>query len=257
MQVPEFIKEVVWSFFPPRYLQLANKPFRKSLGYMSRVLLIAFVIAGLLFIPKLFTLKDTTESELSKFEHFTVSSNVTQSDRITIPKHNPWVVVDLNANLTLTKEIIVIDKDTVKYRFLGIKSIPREQLKDVSGNRPGVSRFVAAMILLMLPGIALLLYIRAWLKYFLLIFVMGTFVFIVMELSKLRLSWKQMLNIASHALTAVIFIEVVSAAIATTYLIPVLRFLGVSIYAITTAVFVFMMIVGVVGYHIEARRRRR
>lgn len=257
MRIPEFIKEVVWSFFPPRYYQLADKPFSKSLIYLSKVLLLAFLVAGILFVPKLFLLKDTVESELSKFESFSVSGDVKQSDKITIPKHNPWVVVDLNSNLTLTKEIIVIDKETIKYRFLGIKSIPREDLKDISAHRDGASRFLTAMLLLMLPGVALLLYIRSWLKYFLLIVVMGTVVFLVMELSKLRLSWKQMLNIAGHALTGVIFIEVISAAITTAYLIPVLRFLGVSIYAITTAVFVFMMIVGVVGYHIEEHRRRR
>ena len=257
MQVPDFIKEVIWSFFPPRYRQLADKPFRKSLSYMSRVLLFAFLLAGILFIPKVFMLKGTVESELSKFETFTVSSDIKQSDKITIPRHNPWVVVDLNNNLTLTKEIIVIDKDTIKYRFLGIKSIPHEQLKDVSGNRSGVSRFFAAVLLLMLPGIALLLYIRTWLKYFFLIIVAGTVLFIVTELSKFRLQWKQMLNIASHALTAVILIEVVSAAISTAYLIPALRFLGVSIYAITTAIFIFMLIVGIVGYNIEDRRRRR
>ena len=257
MRVPEFIKEVTWSFFPPRYRQLADKPFRKSLGYLSKVLLLAFLIAGILFVPKLFLLKDTFESELSKFESFQVSGDVRQSDKITIPKHNPWVVVDLNANLTLTKEIMVIDKETIKYRFLGIKSIPREQLKDISGNRAGVSRFLSAILLLMLPGIALLLYIRTWLKYFLLIIVAGTLFFIIMELSRFRLTWKQMLNIAAHALTAVIFIEVISAAITTVYLLPILRFLGVSIYAITTAIFAFMIIVGIVGYNIEEHRRRR
>lgn len=257
MQVPAFIKEVIWSFFPPRYRQLADKPFSKSLGYMSKVLLLAFVLAGILFVPKLFLLKDTFESELSKFENFNITSDVQQSDKITIPKHNPWVVVDLNSNLTLTKEIIVIDSETIKYRFLGIKSIPREQMKDISGNRAGASRFLAAILLLMLPGIALLLYIRTWLKYFFLIIVAGTFFFLIMELSRFRLQWKQMMNIASYALTAVIFIEVISAAITTAYLLPILRFLGVNIYAITTAIFAFMLIVGIAGYNIEDHRRHR
>ena len=257
MQVPAFIKEVIWSFFPPRYRQIADKPFSRSLRYMSTVLLLAFILAGVLFVPKLFLLKDTVESELSKFETFSITSDVKQSDKITIPRHNPWVVVDLNNNLTLTKEIIVIDSEAVKYRFLGIKSIPHEQLKNVSGNRSGVSRFLTAILLMMLPGIVLLLYIRTWLKYFFLIIVAGTLFFIITELSRFKLQWKQMLNIAAHALTAVIFIEVISATVTTAYLLPVLRFLGVSIYAITTAIFLFMMFVGIVGYHIEDHRRRR
>ncbi len=256
MQVPEFIKEVVWSFFPPRYKQLADKPFRKSLGYMSKILLLAFILAGLLYIPKLFLMKDVMEEEFGKFSAFKLDGDVMQTDKITVPRHNPWLVIDLNNNLTLTKEIFVIDKNNVQYRFLNTKSIPREQLKDFGANRARVSGFLTMILIMLLPGIAILLYIRMWLKYLLLIFVFGTLFFIIMELSKFRLKWKQMLSIASHALTAVIFIEVISAALTTAYLIPVMRFLGVSIYAITTIIFAFLMVVGIIGYNIEAHRRR-
>ncbi len=256
MQVPNFVKEVIWSLYPPRYRQLSEKPFRKSLGYMSGVLLVAFLIAGILFLPKLFLLKDTIQEELSKFDVFTLSGNVVQAAPVKIPRHNPWVVVDLNANLTLTKEIFVIDSSTVKYRFFGVKSLPREQLKDITAYKPRVSGFFAAILILMLPGIAFLLYVRTWLKYFLLVLVMGTFFFIIMELTKFRLHWKQVLNIAAHALTLVIFIEVISAAITTVYLLPILRFLGVNIFAITTLLFAVMMVVGIVGCNVEARRRK-
>ncbi|VVB81135.1 Uncharacterised protein [uncultured archaeon] len=257
MQVPEFIKEVVWSFYPPRYHQLADKPFTKSLWYMSKVLLIAFILAGVLFVPRLFLLKDNIESELSKFDTFTLSGNITQSAPVAIPKHNPWVVVDLNANLTMTKEIFVIDKDTFKYRFISPKSIPREQLKDFSANKPRVSSFLSAILVMMLPGIALLLYVRMWLKYFLMVLVFGTFFFIVMELSRYRLHWKQMLNIAAHALTAVILVEVIAAAVSTVFLIPIMRFLGLNVYAITTLAFACLIVLGIVGYYIEDYRRKR
>lgn len=257
MRVPDFIKEVVWSFYPPRYRQIADKSFLKSLSYMSKVLIIAFLIAGILFAPKLFLLKDNIESELSKFEGFSVSGNVTQSSPIVIPRHNPWVVVDLNSNLNLSKEIFVIDKDSFKYRFISPRSIPRDQLKNLSSNRPAVSGFLTALLVMLLPGIVLLLYIRMWIKYFLFILVFGTLFFIIMELSKFRLHWKQMLNIASHSLTAVIFIEVVSSAVTTVYLLPVMRFLGLNIYAVTVILLAGLMVVGIVGYHIEDFRRRR
>jgi hypothetical protein len=129
-------------------------------------------------------------------------------------------------------------------------------LKDFSANKAKVSGFLTTVLVMLLPGIAILLYVRMWLKYLLMIFVFGTVYFIIMELSKFRLKWKQMLNIAAHALTLVIFIEVISAALTTAYLIPVMRFLGVSIYAVTTLIFAFLMFVGVVGYNIETRRRK-
>lgn len=88
------------------------------------------------------------------------------------------------------------------------------------------------------------------------VLVFGTLFFIIMELSRRRLRWKQVLSIAAHALTAVIFIEVVSAVFTTVYLLPVFRFLGLNVYAITTGVFAALMVVGIVGYHIEDYRRR-
>ncbi len=256
MKVPEFIKEVVWAFFPPRYKQLADKPFRKSLGFMSKVLLIAFILAGLLYIPKLFLMKDVMEEEFAKFSTLKLDGDVVQTDKIMVPRHNPWLVIDLNNNVTLTKEIFVIDKENVQYRFLNTNSIPRQQLKDFSANKARVAGFLTVILIMLLPGIALLLYIRMWLKYLLFIFVFGTLFFIIMELSKMRLKWKQMLSIAAHALTGIIFLEVISAVFTTAYLIPVMRFLGVSIYAISTAIFAFLMVIGVIGYHIEDKRRR-
>ena len=257
MRIPEFVKEVVWSFYPPRYHQLAEKPFTKSLYFMSKVLLVAFILAGILFVPRLFLLKDNIESELSKFDVLSLSGNVSQTAPVAIPRHNPWVVVDLNANLTMTKEIFVIDKDTVKYRFISPKSIPRAQLEDWSANKPRVSGFLSALLIMMLPGIAILLYIRMWLKYFVMVLVFGTFFFIIMELSRYRLRWKQVLNIAAHALTAVILVEVVSASITTVFLIPVMRFLGLNVYAVTTVAFAVLIVMGIVGYYIEDYRRKR
>jgi len=256
MRIPEFIKEVVWSVYPPRYKQIADKNFKQSLGYMSKLLVLALIIAGLLFIPKIATLTGTVQNELAKFESFHLEGNVTQSAPITIPRHNPWVIIDLNSERKLTNEILVIDQSNVQYRFLKINSIPRDHLKDANQHRMPVGGFVAKLIMLMIPGIILFLYVRTWLKYLLLIIVGGTLFFIIMELTKFRLKWKQMLNIAAHALTLVIFIEVISAAIATGYLVPIFRFLGVNIYAITSAIFFGLMIVGILGYHIGARKRR-
>jgi len=256
MPVPQFIKEVIWSVYPPRYKQLADKKFRKSLGYMSKVLLIAFLIAGLLFLPKLFTLKSTIQEEFSKFEMFTVSGEIKQTAPVIVPQTNPWIAFDLNADRNLTKEIFVIDKDNIRYRLFGIKSIPREHLKNPGEHQASASGFFAKIILLMLPGIVLLLYLRMWLKYFLLIILAGTLFFIIMELTKWRLRWKQMLNIATHALTLVIIIELIFAVFAAGLLLPILPFLGVNIYAITTGLYMALIVFGIVGYHTGAKSKR-
>jgi len=256
MRVPEFVKEVVWSLYPPRYRQLADKPFSRSLAYMSKILLIAFLISGVFFLPRLLVMQDSVEAGLEKFSSFSFVPMINQSDAVRIPQGNPWVLVDLNNNVSLSKEFLVIDSSSVQYRWLNVKKIPREQFNDLAGNRAVVSTFISAILLLMLPGIALMLYIRTWIKYFILILVFGTFFFIISELSRFRLKWKQMLNIAAHALTPLILLEVISAGITTAYLIPVLKFLGVNIYLVSLLSFCVLMIMGIVGYNIVEHRKK-
>ena len=251
MQIPEFIKELVWTFYPPRYKQLSEQPLSKSLLFMSKILLVAFLITGVLYLPKVALLKGTIEDELGKFDVFKLEGNVTQSDAVNIPRHNPWVVIDLNKNLTLTKEFFVIDKTTVQYRVFSPRTIPREQLKDIKEYRTNASRFFTIVLLLMLPGIALLLYLRTWLKYFFIVLVMSSFFFVITELTRHRLKWKEVANIVTHTMTPVILIEVISSFATTAYLLPIIRFLGINIYLVTTVILMAFTVLAIIGCQYE------
>ena len=258
MQVPEFVKELVWTFYPPRYKDLSEQHFHKSLSFMSKMLLIAFLITALLYLPKVFLLKSTIEDQLSKFETFKLSGEVKQTDVLTIPRHNPWVVVDLNSNYTLKKEFLVIDANTVKYRLLNVRTLDRDSLKDFSEHKATVSGFLAALILMMLPGVALLLYVRAWLKYFLLVILFASLFFIITELTRFKLRWKQLANIAAHAITPMILIETIVSFATTAVLLPLkIRFLGLNFYAVTMLLFIVLMIVGIVGWQVQAHKEAR
>lgn len=256
VRVPEFIKEVVWSCYPPRYRQLADRKFGQSVKYMSKVLAFALLVAGVLLLPKLALMPETVRGELGNFNVFRVGGNVSQSAPVAVPHRNPWLVVDLNSNVTLTEEVMVVDGDDVQYRLFGIKSMPLEQLKNPAGHVPAVSGFVTAMIFLLLPGVVLLLFIRMWLKYFLLLVLAAVVFFVVLELTKFRLRWKQMLSIAAHALTAVIVVEVIVGSVAAVVLVPLFRFVGVNVYALTLVGFAALMVMGVVGYHIGDFRKK-
>ncbi len=257
VQLPEFIKELIWTFYPPRYKQLSEQHLHKSIAFMTKMLLVSFLIAGIIFVPKLFLLKGTIENELGKFDQFKLSGQVQQSERVNIPRSNPWIVVDLNNNVTLAKEALVIDQDSVKYRFFGIKSVPRDQLEDPAQYKSTVSRFATLFIILLIPGVALLLFLRSWLKYFLMLLVIGTLWFIVLDLSKFRLRWKQMLNIAAHTLTPIILIETISATITTAFLVPLgFRFVGLNIYLVTLALYAIITAVCIIGCHLPEKRKR-
>jgi len=224
---------------------------------MSKVLLLAFLICSIFFIPTILTLKTEIQQEFSKFTAFQIETNISQSAPINIPQARPWIVVDTNTNLTLTEELFVIDNENVHYRFLNKGTISQMLLKSPGQAVPRVSSFATILLLMWLPGIVLFLYLRMWIKYFLIVFLTGTLFFIIMELTRFKLKWKQMLNVAAHASTLVILIEVIMAAVSTTMLIPLVPFLGIKIYALSLALLGILMIFGIVGCKFEDKKKKK
>jgi len=257
VRIPQFVREVIWSFYPPRYKELSEKKFRESLTYMSKVLLFSFLIAGMFMLPSVFTLKSTIESEFDKFTAFTLEGNVSQSAPLAIPSTQPWIVIDKNNNRTLSSELFVIDQETVQYRFLNKGSISQELLKTPSQAIDRVSGFAATMLLMILPGIIFFLYVRMWLKYLLIIVVFATVFSFISELTKFKVKWKPMLNIATHGLTLLIPLEVLAMAISSKFLIPIIPFLGISIFGVSLLILSVFMVLGIIGCHMKGKRKRK
>jgi len=257
MNIPPFIKEVIWSVYPPRYKQLSEQTFRSSLGYMSKLLFLSIIIAGIILLPTLALVKGTIGQELNKFDTFTINEEITQTGIIQIPRTNPWVHVDLNKEHLLENEFLVIDSEKIRYRLFGINVVDQESLKNLNSGDAQVNKLFATIMFLLLPGIGLLIFIKAWIKYFLLALLIGTVLFIILELTKFRLRWKEALNIAIHSLTIIIPVEIISASVYSKYLIPTFKFIGLNVYALSTVVFVILAFIGAIGYQVEQRKKRR
>ena len=72
------------------------------------------------------------------------------------------------------------------------------------------------------------------------------------------MKWKNMISLASHAITPVILLEVVSSAITTIYLLPInFRFLGLKFYGVTLIVFAVMMVYAVLACRIEDYKEKK
>ena len=151
--------------------------------------------------------------------------------------------------------MLVIDKETIQFRFFNIKKFSQEELKNAENNPQQLSELVSTLVLLLVPGVALFTFIRTWLKYLLLSLAIGTFFFLITDLTRYRMKWKEMMSVSLHAITPMIFLEVVSSSISSEYLIPLFPFLGVKVYAITTLLFTAMMVLAVIGCRIEDSRK--
>lgn len=253
MQIPQFVKEVIWCFYPPRYKQLSEKPFSSSVWFMTKMLALAFVISGLFFIPAIIGLNGALSEGLEGFSAASVQTSLAQNSPFSFPVVNPWIVVDLNSNLSLSKELVVIDKEVVHYRFFNVGNITQSELSSPIENKGRVAGFLTKLIILLLPGITLFLFVRYWVKYFLIALLMGTLFFVLLELTQYRLKFKRMLSIAAHAVSPIIILEVVSSALYANYLLPLpsIRFAGLNIYALSFIIMGIIMTAGIVGCKVK------
>jgi hypothetical protein len=257
--ISQFIKEVAYSFHPLRYQYLSEKKYSSSLFFMSRIIMIAIIIAAVLAVPKIFALKSGIEQEIGKFTSFTITGNVTASEPINIPSTTPITIIDLvTENKTIGDETFLITKDKIHYRFFGLKSINIADLKDVTSHQKAVGGFITVLLLMFLPAFGLLLFVSLLIKYFILTLLASLAFFVLLELTHFRLKFKKMLSVTCHAATIGILLEVLSMPFSTNYLIPTIKFLGTYVYLIPLAIFLgYTLIVIILTYYDKKPKKRR
>jgi hypothetical protein len=256
--VSKFIKEVAYTFHPFRYQYLADKGTRSSVWFMTRIIIVAILLAGLLSVPKLFAFKSGIQDEVGKFAEFQISGNVSATDTINIPSTKPVVVIDLvTANRTIGDETFLVTEDRIFYRFFGLKDIGISELKDVTANQAAVSGFLTVMLLMFMPAFGLLLFASLWFKYLLLVLLSSLVFFMLLELTHFRLKYKQMLCVTCHTATFAILLEVLSMPFSTAYLIPTIKFLGTYVYAIPIGIFFALTLVFIILTYFDRKRHKR
>lgn len=240
-----FFKEVWESFTPSHWAEISNRTAGNGISFFSKVLLLAFVIMVLLAIPALVKMPKAISEQLGKFETLTLSGNFTMSSPIKLPNSEPLFVFDTSGAFTdLTSERVLVTQDKIFYRpFFGTHYVNTEQLKDLKNNSDNVKKFLAALVFLILPSIMFYAFVFVWLKYFLIIVTLSIILFVVLDLTHWRRTWKELFVVTCYASTLPVLAEVVVGAINPKLLIPVLSIAGlVQIYLIPAVVLALLSI---------------
>lgn len=240
-----FFKEVFETFSWSHWKVIAGRSVGNGLGFLSKILLLAFVVLILVNVPSLIKLPGEISNQLAKFEVLRLSGNVTMTSPIKLPKSEPVVILDTSGAYTeLTTERLLITRDKIFYRPLfKTREQPVNELKDLKNNREQVKAFLAVLFFFLLPSVLFYAYVAVWLKYFLLIFVLSIVLFILLDLTHWRRTWKELFVIACYAATVPVLTEVIVGAINARWLIPVLSILGlVKLYLIPAVVLAVLTI---------------
>jgi hypothetical protein len=256
MKTPNFIKDIVFSF-NPRYLDAAtNKKFGHAVGYFTMILAFAFIIMMILYAPKVGLLPGYVSEQISKFDAITVSGKAEMNTPIHIPEKKPMVTIDMTgADAKPTTERVLITKDYVLYNILsGTKKVETKQLLEPTEHKPIVSQLLALIIIFILPSIVFYSFIALWIKYFILILLAGTIIFLLSELTHYRRKWVKTVKLACFAAGPVIAVEIISIPFNTDWLVPLTRIAGIPIYLVgSIALLILTGLVLVLTFYFKAK----
>ncbi len=241
----EFFRELWQSFTPSHWAEISKKTAGNGISFFTKVLLLAFVVMMLLAIPSLVKMPKEISDQLGKFDALQLSGNFTMSSPIKLPKSEPFIIFDTSGAFTeLTTERVLVTKEKIFYRpFIKTHSQYTEQLKDLKKNRENVKRFLSALVFLVLPSILFYAYIVVWLKYFLMIFTLSIILFVLLDLTHWRRTWKELFVTCCHVSTLPVLAEVVLGAVKPGLLVPVLSIAGlVKLYLVPAVVLAVLAI---------------
>lgn len=242
----QFLDEVWQTFFPSHWAEISERSMGNGIGFFSKVLLAAFVVMMLVHIPVLIKMPSFISEQLSKFDTLRLAGNFTMSSPIKLPRSEPVVIFDTSGAYTeLTSERVLITQNKVYYRpFFKTHSVNTEELKDLRNNREQVKAFLAVLVFFLLPSILVYAYIAVWLKYFLMILTLAVMVFLLLDLTHWRRTWKELFVLSCYVSTLPVLAEVIVGAINPDLLIPVLNIAGLLTLYLIPAVVLSLLTIG-------------
>ena len=241
-----FFKDLWETFLPSRWQEISQRPMGQALKFFSKVLLCAFIILVLLAIPSMVKMPAVISEQLGKFEVLQMDGKVNMSSPIKLPRSDPLFILDTTGAYTeLENERFLITRDKILYRPLfTTHEVKTEDLKDLKGNHDQVNTFLAVLVFFLLPSILFYVYVLVWLKYFLMILTLSIILFIALDLTHWRRTWKELFVIACYTSTLPVLAEVIVSSINARWLIPVLNIAGIVKLYLIPAVVLSILTIG-------------
>jgi len=254
-----FWKDLGQGFMWSRWRELSERSFGSGLGFLSRVLVLAFVLILLLAIPKFVKMPGEISGQLAKFDTLQFSANLTMSSPIKFPSSDPVAILDTSGAYTeLTSERLLINRDKIQYKpFFKVREVKTAELKDLKNNREKVRMFLATLVFFILPAVLFWAFIAVWLKYFVMIFMLSIVLFVLLDLTHWRRTWKELFVICCYVSTLPLLAEVIVGAFNARWLIPVLSVFDIVTLYLLPAVVLSVLAIGAalcVHYNVQEEK---
>jgi len=255
-----FLITLLKSLNPDAYARLSSKRLSQSFTYLFQLILIMLLISFILMIPKFGSIQKTAADKLSEFSSFKLDAKT--KDTLPIISNPFSAVLDttLNASKGLNYsqppfteyDVIISDEGIFRKPFacmlwepLCYLYSPEERMirkggsdfSDVLKYKDDYARIIGVITLMFLPYIFIILFVFFSIKYILLVLLFSSLMFLASKGLKHKLGFRKILNIALHAVSVMIVLQILSFS---------LGFLtGILIY-LPLALFLLFFIIGVI-----------
>ncbi len=213
-----FIYLIAKTFNPFNYRDLSKVSFVKVWRYFMLLMLMCFIVMIIISIPAFVLMPGKLNSELVKLSSFTITPDLNVSENIEFGSLNLVVANDKEYEM----ENVLITKDTFYLKNVGcLLSTPAclfmrkpieinaENAPELVNNKRNMSLWMSFLIMLMLPGILIVMFIYYLLRYFILVFLSSIIVYIISQLLKHDLNYKEVYIMGVFAATVMAILEII------------------------------------------------
>lgn len=237
---PRFFEILLKSLWPDYYHTLSQHSLRQACAYFFKLWLLAFVIFGLFSLFYLIPLSSVLTTEFAKVDAFDLTLNVSVREPLHIP---PSIVIANDQEyghefmlITATKLyhrrlICLVFRSACLYSNEPVV-IGAEKFQASLQDKEQFSKELYGFILLLLPGIALTLFVVYGLKYLLLMVFGSLLIFLFTLITSYDLSIKKLVVIGVYSSTIMILGEMLTLPFINLYFLPFIVYLIVFGFAV-------------------------
>jgi len=246
----EFIFTILKSINPKYFHELFDRDYKESIKYFFLMLFFAFLLMGVISIPKYFLIQsDITQGSLN-IEELTVGMEFTTTGPVIVPKYNPFITIDTTGNETFDSEWIHATDELIHFKYFGEeKKIPVEAFHFQENPEQNLKAF-SYIGLFLIPSFFFFYYVIYLAKYLIIIIPFALISYLFARFFRNSISLKGAISMSFYSSTAMVFLEILTLPFfINKYMFTYTPFIGInfSIFAITVYLMFFVTAVRIVG----------
>ncbi|MBS3128401.1 DUF1189 family protein [Candidatus Woesearchaeota archaeon] len=249
MGMRDFLRDIPYSLNGKHYGEIAERPMSSGVFYILGLVVLAFFIMCIFGIPSVINFGNYIEDQMSKIDKIQIDGRILMYDAIKIPEEDPYFVIDATNNSKKAESRKILITQEYFYWKPVVGEPKKVKMADWFRNKESrnvIASFIFLISLLVLPGFLFWLLVLLFLKYLLIVTLFAGIFFIVLDLTRYKISFKKMFNICAYAATLLIFIEVIFIPLGTDLLIPLFSIFWVQFYLVTLAIYLSLVILALI-----------